>query len=87
VGKVVTFRRTLLQHHLPHVHWYDTLPSIVHICCSHFGRLGLRGEQSSQGQGLDHRESGDSQVVEREPADGAKLTEDKCGQAQDRAHL
>jgi hypothetical protein len=31
VGKVVTFRRTLLQHHLPHVHWYDTLPSIVRI--------------------------------------------------------
>jgi hypothetical protein len=32
-------------------------------------------------------ESGDSQVVEREPADGAKLTEDKCGQTQDRAQL
>jgi hypothetical protein len=44
-------------------------------------------EQSSQGQGLDHRESGDSQVVEREPADGAKLTKDKCRQAQDRAQL
>jgi hypothetical protein len=29
VSKVVTFRRTLLQHHLPHIHWYDTLPSIV----------------------------------------------------------
>jgi hypothetical protein len=25
MGKVVTFRITLLQHHLPHVHWYDTL--------------------------------------------------------------
>jgi hypothetical protein len=33
------------------------------------------------------RESGVSQVVEREPADGAKPTEDKCGQAQDRAQL
>jgi hypothetical protein len=85
VGKVATFRITLLQHHLPHVHWYDTLPSIVKIRCSHFGRLGLQGEQSSQGQGLDHRESGDSQFVERKPADDAKLKEDKCGQAQDRA--
>jgi hypothetical protein len=39
------------------------------------------GEQSSQGQGLDHRESGDSQIVEREPADDAKPIEDKRGQA------
>jgi hypothetical protein len=49
--------------------------------------LVFRESKSSQGQGLDHRESGDSQVVEREPADDAKPTEDKCGQAQDRAQL
>jgi hypothetical protein len=36
---------------------------------------------------LDHRESGDSQIVERELADSAKPTEDKHGQAQDRAQL
>jgi hypothetical protein len=36
---------------------------------------------------LDHRESGDSQIVERELADGAKLTEDKRGKAQDREQL
>jgi hypothetical protein len=79
MGKVVTFGRKLLQHHLPHVHWYDTLLSIEWICCSHFGRFGLWGDKSSQVQGLDHRESGDSQVVEREPTDGTKLTKDKCG--------
>jgi hypothetical protein len=36
---------------------------------------------------LDHRELGDSQVVERELAENAKPTEDKCGQAQDREKL
>jgi hypothetical protein len=41
----------------------------------------------SQGKGLDHRESGDSQFFEREPPDNAKLTEYKCGQAHDRAQL
>jgi hypothetical protein len=36
---------------------------------------------------LDHRDSGNSQVVEREPVDDAKSTEDKCGQAWDRAQI
>jgi hypothetical protein len=34
-----------------------------------------------------HHESGYSQVVEREPVDSEKPTEDKCEQAQDRAKL
>jgi hypothetical protein len=29
--QVATFRRALLQHHFPHVHWYDTLQRIVRI--------------------------------------------------------
>jgi hypothetical protein len=49
--------------------------------------LVFRGEKSSQSQGLDHRESGDSQVTKREPADNTESTEDECGQAQDRAQL
>jgi hypothetical protein len=30
-GQQRTFRRALLQHHFPHVHWYDTFPSILRV--------------------------------------------------------
>jgi len=36
---------------------------------------------------LDHKESGDSQIVEREPVDGEKPIEDKHREAQDRVHI
>jgi hypothetical protein len=46
VGKVVTFSRTLLQHQLPHVHWYDTLPSIVRIDAPTFVDLVFEGSRA-----------------------------------------
>jgi hypothetical protein len=36
---------------------------------------------------LDHRESGYSQVVEREPADDTEPIEDECRQAWDRGQI